>query len=147
MKKFNQKYRKAVFIVTYRKDNRKIYYLLMKRKLHWKGWEFPKGGVEKRESIMMAVKRELNEETGQISNNIKSYRITGKYKYNKPLEDRPEFIGQSYKLFSAEIKKKNIKFDKKEHSDCKWAEYKKALNLLKYTNQRKCLSIVNSLIK
>ena len=58
------KYRKAVFIVAYSKINNKIEYLLLKRKLHWKGWEFPKGGAEEKENNLDAVKRELKEETG-----------------------------------------------------------------------------------
>ena len=42
----NSKYRKIVFIVTYAKLKDKIYYLILKRKLHWKGWEFVKGGID-----------------------------------------------------------------------------------------------------
>ena len=140
------KFRKAVFIVTYIKDKDKILYLLLKRKLHWKGWEFPKGGTEKPEHILGTVKRELKEETGQSSRNIKSFKFSGKYKYPKLLADRPGFIGQSYQIFSAEIKDKKVKIDKREHSTCKWVNYKQALKLLAWPNQRKCLSIVNSYI-
>ena len=68
------KYRKAVFVVTYRKEKDKIKYLILKRKLHWKGWEFPKGGVNKDESLLHAVKREIKEETGQSAFNIKKYK-------------------------------------------------------------------------
>jgi len=138
-----KRFRKGVFIVTYRKEKDKITYLLLKRKLHWIGWEFPKGGVEKFELRKRAVKRELKEETGQSSNNIKNFKIKGKYKYHKPLRDRPGFIGQSYKLYSAEIKNKKVIFDKREHSTYRWIPYKKALKQLTWQNQRKCLKIVN----
>ena len=50
-------YRKALFIVAYRMINNNIKYLILKRKLHWKGWEFPKGGVELFETKKMGVKR------------------------------------------------------------------------------------------
>jgi len=40
------KYRKAVFVLLYSKTKKWIEYLLLKRKLHWKGWEFPKGKIE-----------------------------------------------------------------------------------------------------
>ena len=39
------KYRNAIFIVVYAKQKDKIYYLILKRKLHWKGWEFQKEGL------------------------------------------------------------------------------------------------------
>ncbi len=136
-------YRKAVFIVTYRMEKNRIFYLILKRKLHWHGWEFPKGGVERFEFKKGAVKRELREETGQSSNNIKKYPIKGKYQYHKILKDRPGYIGQEFGLYSAEIKNKKIIFDKREHSGYKWLSYKQALKKLTWQNQRKCLSIVN----
>ncbi len=143
----NLKYRKAVFIVTYLKDKNEILYLMFKRKLHWKGWEFPKGGLEPNETINQAVKREIKEETGQSPTNIKDHKISGKYKYKKQFADRKNMIGQTYKLFSVELKNKKIKLDKLEHSDYKLVPYKKALKLSTYPNQRKCLRIVNKFLK
>jgi bis(5'-nucleosidyl)-tetraphosphatase len=144
MKQFKNKYRKAVFIVTYKIEKNIIIYLILKRKLHWTGWEFPKGGIEKNEHIKKTVNRELLEETGQKSNNIKSYRVSGKYNYHKILSDRPGFRGQSYKLFSAQIKNKKIVFDKREHYSYGWYDYNQALKKLTWINQRKCLSIVDN---
>ncbi len=137
-----KKYRRGVFIVTYRIDNHEIEYLLMKRKLHWMGWEFPKGGIEKG-SLIQNTKRELKEETGQSAVKIISYKISGKYLYNKEYPDRPGFTGQTYKLFSAQIKDRKVKLDNREHSEYKWLSYKKAFALLKWQNQKKCLRIVN----
>lgn len=136
-------YRNAVFVVTYRKEKDKILYLVLKRKLHWKGWEFPKGGVKCKESALRGIKREIKEETGQSPIRIKDYKISGKYKYAKILEDRPNLIGQTYTLYSAEIKNDKIRLDKKEHSDYGWMDYKTALDFLTYPNQRRCLRIVN----
>ncbi|MDD5331583.1 MAG: NUDIX domain-containing protein [Candidatus Nanoarchaeia archaeon] len=136
------KYRKAIFIVTYLKDNG-IKYLIFRRKLHWRGYEFSKGGLEKNETILNGLKRELFEETGQKAVKILRFNKTGKYKYPKLLRDRPEFIGQEYSLFAAEIKNKKVKIDRKEHSGYRWLEYEKALKLLTFPNQRNCLRIVN----
>ena len=148
MKQKKARYRKAVFCVIYKKQNKekkenKILYLLLKRKLHWRGWEFPKGGCELKESVEKCIKREIIEETGQTSTNIKNHNVQGKYKYEKAFKDRPNIIGQTYKLYSAELKNKKIKLDKLEHSDYKFINFKKALSLLTYPNQRKCLRIVN----
>lgn len=142
----NMTYRKAVFAVVYAIENNKIYYLILKRKLHWKGWEFTKGGVEKNETYSKAAKREVYEETGQKPRKIKSFNISGKYKYHKLLKDRPGFIGQEYKLFSAQISKGKIKLDKKEHSGFKWLSYNLALKKLTWSNQKKCLKIVNNFL-
>jgi 8-oxo-dGTP pyrophosphatase MutT (NUDIX family) len=138
-----EKYRKGVFIVTYRKNKDKIEYLLLRRILHWKGWEFPKGGVEKFEFKKSAAKRELFEETGNRAIKIKKYPVSGKYRYHKLLPDRPGLIGQTYRLYSAEIKGKKMNLDKKEHSGYKWVSYEKALKLLTFVDKKRCLKIVN----
>lgn len=147
------KYRKAVFIVTYSKTKKGIDYLILKRKLHWKGWEFPKGGLNGiKEKIFgkSAVRREVIEETGLVPIKIKKFDVKGKYKYKKPLKERPGILGQSYQLYSAEVKKSlvNIKKNKDlEHSDYKWVDYKTALKKLTWPNQKKCLKVVNTLLK
>lgn len=142
-----KEYRPGVFIVTYRKSNNKMFYLILKRNLHWKGWEFPKGGINNKKQILEEVKRELKEETGQIPIKLKSFDISGKYSYDQEYKDRPGFIGQTYLLFSAEIKNEKINLDNIEHSGYKWLEFEKAWNILKFPNQRKCLRIVNNWLK
>ena len=57
-----EQYRKSVFIVVYMQENNKIKYLVLKRKLHWKGWEFPKEGIEKNEEEGEAARRGVREE-------------------------------------------------------------------------------------
>lgn len=143
MRSKKSKFRKGVFIVTYRKEKGKILYLILKRKLHWKGWEFPKGGAEANETLKQTALRELREETGQKAIKIKSYPLYGKYKYDKEYEDRKGFIGQTYQLFSAEIKNKKIRFDKKEHSGYKWLDFDKAFSLLSFPDKKVCLNCVN----
>ena len=136
------KYRKGVFIVTYAFENDKIYYAILKRHKHWRGWEFPKGGVDKNETELNAVKRELKEETGLKILKIKEFGVKSRYRYRKKLLDRKE-IGQSYSLFAVEVRKGKVKIDRKEHSDFKWLIFDKAVKILKWPNQRKCLRIVD----
>ena len=93
-------YRKAVFIVVYAIEKNEVFYAILKRKKHWTGWEFPKGGVDGNESLEKTAKREAFEETGRRVISLKRYPISGQYRYTKILEDRPNMIGQTYTLFS-----------------------------------------------
>jgi len=79
---FNKSFRKSVFIVTYYLEkNNSPMYLIQKRKKHWKGYEFPKGGIESFETKLKAVKRELNEETGLKPIKIKNHHRKGRWLY------------------------------------------------------------------
>lgn len=140
-------YRKAVFVVVYSFENGKPIYLILKRHKHWHGNEFIKGGVERKESYFHSVKREVFEETGKKAFKIKNHRIFGRYKYKRILLDKPGYIGQSYILFSAQINKKKIKIDEKEHNGYKWLEFDKAYRLLTHNNQKKCLGVVDKWLK
>ena len=138
------KFRKAVFIVTYAKTNEGIKYLILKRKLHWRGWEFPKGGINQDETKKAVVRREIFEETGKKPLKIKKYNFSGRYRYKKKYPDRKDFIGQSFILYAAEIKYGKIKFDKLEHSEYKWLQFEEATRRLTWPNQKKSLKIVNN---
>jgi 8-oxo-dGTP pyrophosphatase MutT (NUDIX family) len=141
------KFRRCVFIVTYSKVGKGIKYLILKRKLHWNGWEFPKGGVESFELRRFAVKRELKEETGLHPIKINSFNEKGIYKYNKEYPDRKMISGQSYKLYSAEVDfSKKIKIDRLEHSSFKWVNFNEGIKKLTWPNQKKCLRIVNEFL-
>lgn len=141
------KFRKAVFIVVYHRDKNKIFYVILKRKKHWRGFEFPKGGVEKGEKLAEAAKREVKEETGLNVLKLKKFNLNGKYLYNQKVYDRPGISGQTYSLFSAEVIKRKIKVDKKEHYSGEWIEFEKAIEKLTWQDQRKALKIVDKWIK
>ncbi len=140
-------YRKAIFVVPYIKKSNSIKYILLKRKLHWIGWEFTKGGIEKSETPMLAVIRELKEETNLTPKLIESYDYKGKYTYDKNTKKSRSYIGQTFQLFSAQVKPGRIKLDKKEHSEYKLLSYTQAMELLTWPNQKKALEIVNKQIR
>jgi 8-oxo-dGTP diphosphatase len=141
-------YRRGVFVVVYRtnKDGEREY-LLLRRKKHWIGWEFPKGGIERGEGLMQAVRREIVEETGQKGRRIRSYTFFGTYDYDRQFEDRPEITGQTFKLFSAEIKSKRVKIDRGEHSGYRWVSFRRAEKMLTWKNQKDALKLVEDKIK
>ncbi len=157
------RYRKAIFITTYARQKPKVLatlskhgrsktkndfeYLILRRRLHWKGWEFPKGEIKFSETERKAVIRELKEETGLSPLKIKKFNFSGKYNYDKMFPDRPDFKGQKFSLYAAEIKKAKVKFDKYEHSGYKWVGFEKAIKMLKWPNQRKSLRIVSKWLK
>lgn len=140
------KYRRAVFILTYAETKHGgVSFLILKRKHHWRGWEFPKGGIEKGETQIQTAKRELNEETGRKPiGKIKKFNYSGRYKYPKVFRDRPGYIGQTYSLYAAKVKKGNgnVHLDPLEHSGHKWVSYSEALKKLTWPDQRKALRIV-----
>ncbi len=143
-----QTFRPAVFVsIYYLDENKKPIYLLLKRKLHWKGWEFPKGKIEEGESKSQTAKREGREESGLKIIKLKRFNVSGKYLYHKPLKDRPQYKGQSYSLFSGEVKQGKIKMDPKEHSGYLWLPFEKAVKKLTWPNQKKCLKIVNNFLE
>ncbi len=136
-------YREAVFVLAYSKTGKGIQYLLFKRKLHWRGWEFPKGGIKESESKEHAAKRELKEETGLVPLKIKNFNYSGKYNYKNFIPGRKGFRGQTFHLYAAEVKKRKVKLSY-EHSGYKWVGFSEALKMLKWSDQKKSLKMVNS---
>jgi len=143
-KENNKKYRKAIFGVVYSKNSYgKIEYLILKRKKHWRGWEFPKGKIEKNETKRIAARREVKEETGLKILKIKHFKEEGNYIYKKILWDRPGIIGLTYELFAVEVKKDKPKLDPIEHNGYEWISFKDTHKKLTWPNQKRCLKIVN----
>ena len=53
---------KSAGAIIFRKEGKKIFYLLIK--YGWGHWEFPRGLIEKGESLEETALREIEEETG-----------------------------------------------------------------------------------
>lgn len=146
------KYRPGIFVVVFAKTKKGIEYLILRRKLHWRGWEFPKGGLQGTEKVFkkIGVLREVKEETGLRVKKIKKFPIKGKYRYQKELKDRPSIIGQTFTLFAAEVEKGKVNLKKNkdaEHSAYEWANFSQALKKLTWPNQKKCLKVVDAWLK
>jgi 8-oxo-dGTP pyrophosphatase MutT (NUDIX family) len=151
-KKTKGKFRHAVFGVAYSintEDNNKIEYVILKRKKHWKGWEFPKGKIERFERKKTTARREVEEETRLKVLKVKGFKKHGLYLYLKRLWDRPDKVGQTYNLFAVQVEKGDgkLKLDPIEHNGYKWLSFKEAYRILTWPNQKKCLKIVNNWLK
>jgi 8-oxo-dGTP pyrophosphatase MutT (NUDIX family)/predicted nucleotidyltransferase len=62
--KENERIRNGVITILYKRRGKKKYFLLLKSRDDWKGWEFIKGGIKGNETTEEAARREVYEETG-----------------------------------------------------------------------------------
>lgn len=117
-------------------------FLILKRKLHWHGWEFVKGHVEK-ETTKHAVVREIHEETG-----IRKMRVVSKlppeifYRH----ENIHGHTSSVQKAFLVEYLGGRVKISF-EHSTYRWADKKKAEKLLTHRSHRIFLRYAYKIIK
>jgi 8-oxo-dGTP pyrophosphatase MutT (NUDIX family) len=117
------------------------FFLILKRKRNWTGWEFVKGGIEAGETEEQAVIREIKEETG-----------LQKYKILKRIEGvDKKFIGVGNKLnvhsvylieASMNIPIHIPKGDDPEHSTYLWCDKNSTMSKLTWDNDKKILERV-----
>ncbi|MCX6803991.1 MAG: NUDIX domain-containing protein [Candidatus Diapherotrites archaeon] len=115
-------------------------FLLLHRVLHWRGWEFPKGGVKDNEEVFDAIGRELFEETG-----IPKYELVGKVDeihYFDSVRKIKSFVQNFIVRVSSNNK---ISFEHQdlkdgvkvvEHDDFKWCFPSEAVKMLKHKNMK-----------
>lgn len=130
-------YRKGVLGVVINKRKR---FLVLYRTLHWRGWEFPKGGISN-ESEESALKREIKEETGL---NIKiickmPYTIAYDYPTEFIKKTKTKYKGAKQSVYLA-VSEGKVNLSK-EHSRHKWVTYKEARKLLKHRTQKNALDV------
>lgn len=129
--------RRSVAAIIFRKDKGVKKYLLLKRKLNWKGWEFMKGGCKVFESENNCLIREVQEETGFNEFLFEKTGFRYKFKYQKVfMKDNKLFSGAKNSVYLVEVFSPKVKIDKIEHSMFKWVPKKEALKLLTWDNQK-----------
>ncbi len=118
-------------------------FLLLHRVLNWKGWEYPKGGIDLGENFEKTIGRELLEETG-----IPKHELVGKvdeYNFYDKVHNRDVFMQNFLVRVSSNNK---INFDNQavengkriiEHDDFKWCFPAEAVKLLTHDNSKKSL--------
>lgn len=98
-------------------------------------WDFPKGHLEDKETEIATLKREIKEETGigevfiidGFQESIEYFFQQGK-----------EVILKKVIFYLVESKLKEVRISP-EHTDFVWAQYQKALNLIKFDSTKKIL--------
>jgi len=126
--------------VVFRRENKKIKYLLIQ--YGWGHWEFPRGLIEKRESLKEAAKREIEEEVG-----IKDIQFIPGFKewIKFFFKLRGKNIMKIATFLLAETKTKKIKLSY-EHKDYAWLEYQEALEKLTFKNAKEILKKANQFL-
>ena len=129
--------KKSAGAVIFLREREKIKYLLIK--YGWGHWEFPRGGIEKGESLEETSKREIEEETG-----IKNVRFVPGFKeWTKFFfKLKGENVMKIATFLLAETKTEKIKLSS-EHTDYDWLEYKGALRKLTFDNSKEILKKAN----
>ena len=132
---------KSAGAVVFRRENSKIYYLLLHYKLGH--WGFPKGIIEKREGIEDAAKREIKEEAGiEDIQFIPGFKKSMEYFFK--LKGKTIFKIATFLL--AETKSREVKLSF-EHKDYTWLEYEDALERLAFKNAKEILKKAHKFLK
>lgn len=106
-------------------------------------WDFPKGGVEKGESELQTVVREVKEETGlQAIRIVPGFRKVIEYFYRRDGKNVHKQV--VYLLASTEEEKVKLSF---EHQGFGWFSYAEALQRASYQNSKMTLTEAEKFLK
>lgn len=134
---------KSAGAIIFRKKEGKNFYLL----LHYPSssrsdktyWDFPKGHIEKGESIFKTAKREIKEETGLKNIRfIEGFKEWIKYFFRADGKN----IFKIVTFFLAETQEEKIKISS-EHMGYKWLPYEEAVKQLTFKNAKEILNKAN----
>lgn len=124
-------YESSCGAVVYRDIRGEVRYLLIKNKRS-AHWGFPKGHIEPGETKEETAYREVLEETGIHINIIEGFESVSKYK----IRDRVEKV---VSIFIGTTKDTSTTIQASEIEDYIWLTYDKAMNLLKFDNDKNIL--------
>ena len=139
---------KSAGAIIFRREGGKTYYLLLhypstKRGAESDYWDFPKGHIEKGESQLDTVKREVKEETGlKDIKFIEGFKEWIKYFF----KHKGKTIFKIVTFYLAETKTKDVKVSF-EHLGYKWLPYEKALDQLTFENAKNILKKAHLYLK
>ncbi|MBI2624863.1 MAG: NUDIX domain-containing protein [Candidatus Nealsonbacteria bacterium] len=137
---------KSAGAVVFRKENSKIYFLL----LHYQSgsrrprpyWDFPKGHIEKGEGPDDAARREIKEETGlEDIEFIPGFKEIIKYFFR--FKGKTIFKTVIFYLAKTREKKVEISF---EHKGFKWLACEEAKSQVTFKNAKEILQKANEFI-
>jgi bis(5'-nucleosidyl)-tetraphosphatase len=102
-----------------------------------KHWDYPKGHLEKEESVWQAAVRELREETGiRQVDRVGSFRRDMRYAFDSPKKGH---VVKTVTYFLGRTRAEAVKLSD-EHEGYAWLPYEEALARLTYKNARDMLT-------
>jgi len=126
--------------ILFKRSNKKIEYLLLKRIAERGGfWQPITGGLEEGETKIEALRREVREETG-IKNIIRIIEDVHYFEFSDP---------SPYKEYAYGVEvspTETIILDKKEHSEFRWCSFQEALDLMKWKGNKEALKKLNKIL-
>lgn len=139
-----------VLVILYKKEKDEILYGIGLRSTR-NIWQFVAGGAEDKETPIEAAIRELSEETGinikeedlivlDSKTTIPVVNVTGTYTWGKDVFVIPEYA------FAVDATSFQIKLSN-EHTEFKWLEYNKAMDILTYDSNKTALWELNEKLK
>lgn len=134
--------RSAGVIVFHRDGSGCRFLLLLSRLTKRPLWEFPKGGVDKGETLQQAALRELREETGMAESDIRlidGFEHREEYRFTSGKGDGRTLIRKEVTYFLAEAAGTDVRLSAHEASQFLWLPLDEALRKLKYKARREML--------
>jgi 8-oxo-dGTP pyrophosphatase MutT (NUDIX family) len=135
---------KSAGVIVFRRAGDECLFLLVLSKLTKRAlWEFPKGGVEKGETMLAAALRELAEETGIAEHEVRlipDFQRTEDYRFTAGDDGQRTLIHKQVTYFLGETTKSAIVLSAKESSEFAWLPLPDALKRLRYAKRKRLLS-------
>ncbi len=132
-------YERSCGAVVYRFINDEVRYLLIKNKRS-ANWGFPKGHVERGESNEQTAKREVLEETGIHIQILPKFASKSEYTIQGKIE-------KTVTIFIAKTVDTQTVIQKEEIEDYMWLDFNRAIEHLKFPNDRTILENVRKYLK